>query len=422
MTDKKTIVTISDHPCASSGVGLQTRYIIDHLVKTGKYRIISIAAAIRHDDYRLQKVENWGDDVIIVPCDGYGNQGLMRQIMDNEYPDALWIMTDPRFYQWLFTMEHEIRSQMPILYNTIWDNYPPPRYNSSYYGSVNFLGCINKLTLDCVKKLGYGDIAKYIPHGVPKDEFKILYDKTSTKLKVQFMGEDAKDCFVLFYNSRNALRKRTGNVMMAFKHFRDNLPEEERKNVILLMHTPPKDPEGQDLYALVQDFDLKNSVRFSPGKVPPQVMCELYNCADVTVSLSSEEGFGLSILESLMCGTPVVCTRTGGMQDQAIDEDGTEYGFCVEPDARSLIGSQVTPYIWSDHVDPKTAAEKFKILYDDWKKDKDEYKNRWAGEKSRESALKRFNLEEVQKTWEEEIERVIEEFKSSERKLEVISI
>lgn len=415
---KYTIVTISDHPMAQSGVGIQTRYIIDHLVRSGDFRVIAIGAAIKHDDYRLQKTEEWGDDVVIVPCDGYGEPNLLRQIIDAEKPDALWIMTDPRFYQWLFAMEGEIRLQMPILYNTIWDNYPAPQYNKIYYSSVDFLGCINKLTLDIVQQLGYGDKAKYIPHGVPSEEFKILYDKNPSKLKMQFLGEENKNSFVLFYNSRNAMRKRTGNVVMAFKKFRDNLPEEERKNVVLLMHTPPKDHEGQDLYMILRDFDLVGSVRFSDKKLSADVMCELYNMSDVTVSLSSEEGFGLCVLESLMCGTPVIATKTGGMQDQLIDDDGTVYGFALEPDAKSLIGSQVTPYIWSDHVDPKTAAKNMNSLYEDWKSDKGGYKNRWAGEKARESMLRRFNLEDVKSSWEKEIRRVINEFKNKERRIE----
>lgn len=423
---KYTLVTISDHPLSSSGVGLQTKYIIDHLVKSGKFRVISIAAAIKHKDYRPQKVQEWGDDVIIIPFDGYGNQDIMRKIMISKNPDGLWIMTDPRFYPWLFHMEHEVREKMPIIYNTIWDNYPAPKYNIPYYKSVDFLGCISKLTYDAVCDLGFKDKAQYIPHGVPEDQFKILYDKTPEKLKLQFLGEKHKNSFMLFYNSRNALRKRTGNVIMAFKYFRDSLPEEERKNVVLLMHTPPKDPEGQDLHAINEDFDLNGSVFFSEKKVNPQIMCEFYNAAQATISMSSEEGFGLSVLESLMCGTPVICTKTGGMQDQVIQPDtGKEWGFCVEPQARSLIGSQITPYIWSDHFDSSVASEKIKVLYEDWKKDKESYKEKWAGEEARKDMLKRFNLKDIQKTWLDQIIKTIEKHKKTkktERKILVDSL
>lgn len=423
MSEKFKLVMIGDHLLSASGVGLQMRYLVEHFVKTQKFKIIYVGAALRHEDYRPQKIEEWGDDVTIIPCDGYGNPDLMRQILFFEKPDAILKMTDPRFYEWLYNMEHEIRKQCPILYNAIWDNYPIPQYNKPFYESVDFLGCINKLTYDIVCKMGFEHKAKYIPHGVPEKDFFIIYDKTPKQLKLQFFGEERADNFIVFYNSRNAMRKRTGNVIMAFKEFRDGLPEKERGKVLLAMHTPPKDREGQDLFRILKDFDLEGSVVFSQGRISPDVMREFYNAAEVTISMSSEEGFGLSVLESLMCGTPVICTRTGGMQDQVIEpETGRQYGFCVEPQARSLIGSQITPYIWSDHFDPSVSASKIKEIYEDWKSDKDGYKDRWAGEAARASMLKRFNLSDIQETWEKEIIRAIEEFRGRESTVEVQEI
>ena len=42
----------------------------------------------------------------------------------------------------------------------------------------------------------------------------------------------------------------------------------------------------------------------------------LYNIADVTINMASNEGFGLGTCESLMCGTPISVNVTGGLQDQ----------------------------------------------------------------------------------------------------------
>ena len=38
MTEKIKIFTISDHPLSPSGVGTQTKYIIESMLKTGKYQ------------------------------------------------------------------------------------------------------------------------------------------------------------------------------------------------------------------------------------------------------------------------------------------------------------------------------------------------------------------------------------------------
>ena len=52
MTDNKIkILTLSDHPLSPSGVGTQTKYIIEGLLKTGRYQIISFGGAVKHEDY-----------------------------------------------------------------------------------------------------------------------------------------------------------------------------------------------------------------------------------------------------------------------------------------------------------------------------------------------------------------------------------
>jgi glycosyltransferase involved in cell wall biosynthesis len=52
------------------------------------------------------------------------------------------------------------------------------------------------------------------------------------------------------------------------------------------------------------------------GFLPENDLPVAYQAADLTVMPSqSFEGFGLAILESLACGTPVLCTPVGGMPE-----------------------------------------------------------------------------------------------------------
>lgn len=59
----------------------------------------------------------------------------------------------------------------------------------------------------------------------------------------------------------------------------------------------------------------------TPGFVDTRRLRELYNAADLTVSLTlnPDENFGMSQVESLACGTPVVGTAWGGLQDTIVD-------------------------------------------------------------------------------------------------------
>lgn len=396
-----------------SGVSLQCRYLVEHLMSTGKFRIIYLAAALKHPDHKPIKFKEFGDDFIMVPVDMYAPLNTLREVIDIEKPDAFWMMTDPRFYMHIFQNEAEIRKEVPILYNMIWDNADKetyPSYNKFYYKVCDFMGCINKSTYEM---LGYFEgenflsKAKYIPHGVPENDFKIL-ETPSSELKEKHLGKKFKNSFVLFYNSRNALRKRTNNAILAFKRF---LESEPLADAVMLLHCSPHDPEGSNLVTLVEHLKISERVIFSTGKIENGVMNELYNVADATIQLSSEEGFGLAILESLMCGTPVICSKTGGLQDQAIDpETGEHFGYCIEPAARTLIGSQATPWVWSDHINIDEAAFCIREIWDEFKID-GTHKERYAGQRARDSVLKRFHLPTIVKQWEDAIVETIETFK-----------
>ncbi|HEY9598248.1 MAG TPA: glycosyltransferase family 4 protein, partial [Cyanophyceae cyanobacterium] len=63
------------------------------------------------------------------------------------------------------------------------------------------------------------------------------------------------------------------------------------------------------------ELGLNNHVKFL-GYLPDEQLPVAYQAADLTVVPSqSLEGFGLIILESLACGTPVLCTPVGGMPE-----------------------------------------------------------------------------------------------------------
>ena len=82
MSDKKIkIFTLSDHPLTPSGVGTQTRYIIEGMLRTGKYQFISFGGLIKHQDYRPIKTDEFGDDWVIIPTDGYGTQESIRAML-----------------------------------------------------------------------------------------------------------------------------------------------------------------------------------------------------------------------------------------------------------------------------------------------------------------------------------------------------
>ena len=170
----------------------------------------------------------------------------------------------------------------------------------------------------------------YIPHGINSEVFKPLNknDEKLVELKKNIFKDKHYD-FVFFYNSRNIQRKRTSNIALAFKMFCENLPKEKSDKCILVCHTEKVLDAGTDLGAIQEAFLSDHNFLVIENKFSPEEMNLLYNIADVTINVSSNEGFGLSVAESIMSGTPVIVNVTGGLQDQIgqLDDDGKPVEF-----------------------------------------------------------------------------------------------
>ena len=130
------------------------------------------------------------------------------------------------------------------------------------------------------------------------------------------------------------------------------------------MHTDTKDQHGQDLDAIVQELGLtKGQVRFSRNKISPQDLNLFYNMADITACISDAEGFGLSTLESMSAGTPILVNMTGGLQDQVTDGENW-FGIGLTPSSKAIIGSQQVPYIYEDRLNKDDFLEGITKLYE----------------------------------------------------------
>lgn len=348
MNKKIKILTISDHPLSPSGVGTQTKYMIEAMLKTGKYQFICLGGAVKHNDYRVQKTQEWGDDFVIIPVDGYGTQDLIRQLLKQQKPDILWFMTDPRFYSWLWEIEDEVRCNVPMVYYHVWDNKPYPKFNKPYYMSNDVIATISKVTDDIVRNVAPEVECHYIPHAVDMEAFKKYPADQVEAFRRKVFPKEQNRKFTVFWNSRNARRKNPGSVIWWFNDFLNIVGKDKAK---LLMHTDPKDVHGPDLEAILNELGLINGeVMFSPGRINPQELAAMYNMSDVTVSLSDAEGFGLSTLESLACETPIIVPKTGGLQEQVKDDDGNFFGVELPVPSQMIVGSQEVPYIYEDRV------------------------------------------------------------------------
>ena len=403
MNKKIKIFTLSDHPLSPSGVGTQTRYMIEALLRTGRYQFISFGGAIKHENYSPTKVEEFGDDWVIYPVDGYGTQETIRSVLRNERPDILWFMTDPRFYQWLWEIENEIRPCVPMVYYHVWDNYPYPTFNRSAYLSNDVIAAISKVTYDIVQTVVPEVESTYLPHAVDQNIFKPINEKEIGKIRRENLGDEA-DKVIFFWNNRNARRKQTGSIMFWFKEFLDEVGHDKAQ---LIMHTDPYDPHGQDMYAILDNLSLVNGeITVSTEKYPLDGLAKLYNMIDCTINLSDAEGFGLATFESLACGSPIIVTMTGGLQEQVTN--GEEwFGVGIEPASKAVIGSQEVPWIYEDRVAKEDFIAALHKMYNMSREERRE-----LGLRGTEHVTKNYNFEKFCDSWDKLLTEVHEKYGS----------
>ena len=399
---RKNILLLTDDIRLHSGVANVGKEIIIH--SAHKYNWYNIGGAINHPE--LGKIFDLSEDinkvtgltdskVTVQPNNGYGEPQQIRELIKKEKIDAIFLITDPRYFTWLFQIENEIRKKVPIVYLNIWDDYPAPMYNKAYYESCDALLGISKQTVN-INKLVLGEKAKgkiidYVPHGMNNKVFYPISEDSSEyteveKLKKQ-ITKDKDSKFILFFNSRNIRRKSIPDTLLAWKYFVDQLPQEEAEQCYFVLHTDLVNDAGTNLpvvkdYLFGKDY---NNIIFSNQKLSALQLNHLYNIADGQILLSSAEGWGLSLTEALLTGTPIIANVTGGMQDQMRFEDKNgdwidfnadfpsnhtgrhqkcgKWALPVFPNNRSLVGSPPTPYIWDDRCTSEDAAERIMELY-----------------------------------------------------------
>jgi len=399
---KKKILLLSDDLRMHSGIGTMSKEFV--LGTIDKYDWAQLGAAVKHPD--SGKIIDISEDAVketgvkdaylkIYANTGYGNPQVIKDLIRLEKPDAIMHFTDPRFWGWLYNMEHELRQDIPIMYYNIWDDLPYPFWNEPFYESCDLIMNISRQTDNIVKNVIRSHpkpdwAVQWVPHGVNENHFypiNSLHPKWNDFENFQTNFKKTNDVdFVIFWNNRNIRRKMPADLILAYKTFCDRLPKEKADKCALLLHTQVSDPNGTDLVAVKNAICPKYKIVFSTTSVDTQQLNYFYNLADITVNIASNEGFGISWCESLHAGTPIVNNVTGGLQDGCRFEDDngdwikfdthfpsnhdgtyTEHGGWVKPvfpSNRSVQGSPQTPYIFDDRTDFREVADAIQYWYD----------------------------------------------------------
>jgi glycosyltransferase involved in cell wall biosynthesis len=307
-------------------------------------------------------------------------------------------------------MEDEIRQVCPIAYNHLWDNGPWPEFNRVLYESTDLINCINYPTYEMVHER-FPEKTNYIPHAVPHEVYSPISDEEARKFKVNLLGNKA-DHFTGLWVGRNARRKMASDIIVSWSDFLNQLQSKHgHRNATLLMHTDPLDQEGPNLHHVVRTFGVADNVVFSKDRVEFNQMKALYGISDFSVNRSCAEGFGLPTLEAMQCGKPIIALKTGGLTRQVLNyKTGEQNGIALEPEVKSLVGNQLVPYIYEDHISHATVAKAFMDMYEMGPEQRKK-----LGEQARKYVLEEYDINNMIAKWDESLTKLFETWKNSDR-------
>jgi D-inositol-3-phosphate glycosyltransferase len=148
------------------------------------------------------------------------------------------------------------------------------------------------------------------------------------------------DEFLILQLGRMVPRKGVDNVIRAFACL---LKQQSLAARLLIVggeaDTPDPNltPEIGRLSAIAQELGVASRVTFA-GRKGREVLKYYYSAADVFVTTPWYEPFGITPLEAMACGTPVIGSQVGGVQFTV--KDG-ETGYLVPPNAPELLAERL---------------------------------------------------------------------------------
>jgi glycosyltransferase involved in cell wall biosynthesis len=100
---------------------------------------------------------------------------------------------------------------------------------------------------------------------------------------------------------------------------------------------PDKDTELRRLLAIAKEENVVDSVIFA-GRKNRDILKYFYNAADFFISTPWYEPFGITPLESMACGTPVIGSNVGGIKYSIVDG---KTGFLVPPNNPDILANKI---------------------------------------------------------------------------------
>ena len=270
-------------------------------------------------------------------------------------PDVLFFLNDP----WIIEKYIQLKNiETPYLKTIAYfpiDGGPLKKQWANTLSKLDVQVCYSEFGERVITEANGGKKPKnlrQIYHGVDRKIFRpVVQQVARQKLGIPL------DAFVVGMVARNQYRKRFDILVSAFAEFAKDKP-----NVKLYLHTVLKDI-GFDIPDLIDQFDLADKLILTedmpnPAKgVPAEFLNLIYNSFDINVLVSTGDGFGLPVAESMATGCPQLVSDHSCLKE-LVDGHG---GLTVKNAAWLLNTTGINT--WGAISDVQDLTDKLNLLY-----------------------------------------------------------
>lgn len=358
------ILYYGESPCIQTGLGQVSAHHLSMLLRMGhEIEVVGLnhfAGLVIPDEFSGLLMHTCPDN------EAYNLDLARARIVHGEY-DLLWISADVGPLNNLLPAIREARARRSFL--------------SLAYVLID-CDTLTKDTFACLAEVDYPVVgtefarqvlARYwpllqlqvVPLGCEPEVFYPLSAEERRECRRELYSIESDSTFLVLNCNRNQWRKDLGRSMSAFYHFQKKVPDS-----VLYLHAKQQDLGGHlPTQAYLQGLRLSGpdaNVIFTPfdfGEatgVARSALNQMYNAADVLISTSTGEGWGLSTTEAMTAQLPVIVPRNSAFTE-IIGED-EERGYLVRSGGTF---HWMIPYGISDNPRPTvhTPALIDKLLY-----------------------------------------------------------
>lgn len=313
------VLLITDNPSLSSGLARVGRAIAS--VLHGKYEFVYLG--LHSSDAREFAYTEKQGKVI-----GYNQPDYGKNYLLNASFDLVLTVGDPFHFDYIPSLPNRKKFTW-ISYVTIDSVNQLGKLPMSWQQSLS-----NPDLLTTTSKFGQEAITEflditaplYLPLGVD-DTFYRLTDKKRKQLR---KAQNLDDYFVVLSVNRNSFRKQLPIILKVALNLSNHQIEGYSEGFKFLLSCNSDDAYGYNLRQLIQDYNLENIMLIEKTKHPDEDLNQLYNMADIFVTSSGGEGFGLTILEAMKCGLPIIGANYSSIPE-LVNEEGQICGTLITP-------------------------------------------------------------------------------------------